>query len=497
MKTALALVLIAVWGVNPAWAQTLPGVKKLDDHWVEGEKKTYRFLMDSTEVGRLEAVLDDVHRGGNEKQFGLSEKLELDLSRLGQDFHLQVKSRLSVSASGHFRATDVTVTLGEQSERIEAAYDANARTIAVTRSGDPSSTKALPVDGPVFALDDFMIDQLELALAMQDISPEKTIVMPVVSPQRMFTTEYEFLVVGRTQVRYGVFTDSVWQIDMVRPAQQTIYIDDYHHLVKLFDPGRNVTVEMVRDPFAGRAKPAKSFAEHINDQMRRLPIYGFYLLVTLVWLAFLGRDGFRTSWSYLLFLLGMLAYPIVFITQAPLQQLYGMKVIAPALSQGRSIFVSAMIPSLLVGIIQETLKMALLLLATRLGRFKPAALISLGAFVGAGFGLIEACHITGPLFQSRVLTSPVMAERIFSILLHVTLGAGMAYGLVRRKAWQFWLAAVGLHALAAYLVIFVQLKVLTVKAFQIMVAVYDLALLAGMVVLQWRFKLRQVKGRRA
>jgi hypothetical protein len=169
----------------------------------------------------------------------------------------------------------------------------------------------------------------------------------------------------------------------------------------------------------------------------------------------------------------MVLYPVILITQAPLQQWYALQVIMPAMSKGQSIFVPTMIPSLMTGFIQETLKFIPLFIIARTTKIRPIALISLGAFVGAGFGFAEACQIAGPMFQARTLTSVMLFDRIFAILLHVVLGAGMGYGIARRKIWQFWLAAVGLHTLATYPVVFVQLKLMSVRTLQTVLIIYD------------------------
>ena len=122
----------------------------------------------------------------------------------------------------------------------------------------------------------------------------------------------------------------------------------------------------------------------------------------------------------------------------------------------------------------------------------------LGAFVGAGFGWIEACNLIGPQFQARTLTGYALVERVFTIMFHTTMGAAIAYGVARRKIWQFWLTAVGLHAFGNYLIVFVQLKKLTIKSLNIILAFYDMALLALMIYLKRvyiAYQKRQRRGR--
>lgn len=493
-RTAIVGLLILLHGAVPA--QTLPRVNRLDQYWTEGKKKTYKFTIDGEDVGQLEAKIDDVRRQGEQQIYEIREKLSLDLSKQVGGFSLDVSEQATVNGSANLLGAEVTIQVGDKREKIRARLEADSGKVIFDRDDNEPGIRTVSVAGPVYTADNYMLDQLEMILAMHDLAPGASFTVPIVSAQGMYGAEYEFLVVGRTQVRYGPFTDSVWQVNLVRPSEGTIYIDRMHMLVKYLDPAQKLTAELERNPFEGRGRPAKSLTQRIDDQMSRAPIYGFYLLISLIWLAFLGRDSLRLKWSYILFVVGMIIYPIILITQAPLQQWYALQVIMPAMSKGQSIFVPTMIPSLLTGFIQETLKFLPLLIVSRMVKIRPIALISLGAFIGAGFGFAEACHIAGPVFQARALTSVTLFDRIFAILLHVVLGAGMGYGIARRKIWQFWLAAIGLHSLATYLVVFVQLKLIAVKALQTILIVYDLILLAGMMVLQITFKRAHSAGKK-
>ncbi len=492
--TTIGILLLLLHGA--VFAQTLPRVNKLDDYWQEGKKKTYSFTIDEQEVGRLDAEIDDIGKENGRQVYDIREELSLDLSKEVEGFLFDVSEKVTVDASAFFLKGEASVQVGERKEQIRARLEADSGKVIFGRGKDEIGIRTVEVTGPVYVVDNYMLDEMEMILAMQDLTPGKTITVPVISPQGMYGTEFEFHVVGRTQVQYGSFTDSVWQVNLVRPSEATVYIDREHLLVKYIDPAQKMTAELVRNPFEGRRQPSKNLAQRIDDQINRAPIYGFYLLIALIWLVFLGRDSYRLKWSYILFVLGMLLYPIILITQAPLQQWYAVKVMMPALSRGQSIFVPAMIPSLLTGLIQETLKFVPLLIIARTVKLRPLTLISLGAFIGAGFGFAEACHIAGPVFQARALTSVTLFDRIFAILLHTVLGAGMGYGIARRKIWQFWLAAVGLHSFAIFPVVLVQLKVISVKALQIVLVIYDLILLAVMTILQITFKRGHAAGKK-
>jgi hypothetical protein len=456
----------------------------IEKYWREGEKRIYRFMIGDLDIGRLEAVMDDIDKKDGRLYYEIKEKLILNFTEQERSFVFGADGRLSVNDAGYFLSGEVEVRVDDRKEKIEASFDAKAGEIIARRGDEEAGARKISASGPVYALDNYMLDQFELALMSHTFLVGKPIIIPALSIQGMYAAEYEFAPVGKVQVQYGAFTDSVWQIDLVRPARASFYIDRGRRIVKWVDHDRDLTAEVVIDPFAKRGAPQKSLVEHINDHMIRLPIYGIYLLMAAIWLLFLGRDSYRLKWSYLLFILGGLAYPLIYITQAPLQESYATNVLAPAMGAGESIIIPAVIPALLTGLIQETLKFIPLLLIARFLRPNTAVLISLGAFIGAGFGWVEACHIIAPMFQARVLTGYALIERVFTIMFHVTMGAALGYGLGRRKIWQFWLAAVGLHAFANYLIVFVQLKMLTIKGINIILGLYDMALLAGMVYLR-------------
>lgn len=484
MRFSSLIAVIYLLGVSMATAQTLPKVSGVEDYWLEGEKRIYRFSFEGQEIGRLEALIDNVEREDGRVYYDIEENLTLDLTAPGRGIIIDLDGTLRVDASGHFQTADIRLGVDDREEDIRAAYSAPDGEIIARRGDDDQASRSIGVSGPVFAYDNYMIHHLEMALAMHSLSPNAGITIPVFSIQGLYTTDYEFTVIGKVRVQYGAFTDSVWQVDMVRPAQLSLYIDRKHRLVKMIDPNQNLDVEMVVDPYAKRRAPQKSMLEYVNDQMIRLPIYGLYLFITFVWLLFLGRDSYRMGWSYLLFIIGGLAYPIIYYTQAPLQQSYAMNVLGPAMGAGESIVIPAIIPAMITGIIQESLKLIPLLIIARLIKPKQIALVSLGAFIGAGFGFVEACHIVAPMFQSHTLTGYTLIERVFTIMFQMTMGAVLGYGLARDKIWQFWLVAVGLHAFSNYLVIFVQMKTLTIKGLNIVLGLFDITLLVGAVILQ-------------
>ncbi len=255
-------------------------------------------------------------------------------------------------------------------------------------------------------------------------------------------------------VEYGLYADSVWQVNMLRPSRQALFVDKAHRLVKLIDFDQRIIAELVRDPFAEQADREKESSDFLTDHISRLPVYGLYLIVAAFWLIFTGWDGYRLKWSYVLFVIGGAVYPLIYMTQVPIQELYGIKVLYPAIREGQSVVPYGIFPSIITAVVQETLKLIPLLVLVRIVKPKPIAIISLGSFIGAGFGFVEACHIIGPAFQYRTLTSIVLAERVFSTMFHIGTAAVIGYGLARRKTLRFWLFALVVHFILTYSLFF-------------------------------------------
>ncbi len=485
--------LIAAGSVAP---QTLSRIKDIHRYRPDGDSRTYAFTAEEKEIGRLESEMAGTRYVSGQLVYDIREELSIDLTDLNLGFRFDVNQRTTIDAFGRLREAEAGVRVDERQENIRVRVDLDSGQVIYERDEDESAIRTIAIEEPVFAADDFMLDQLELMLAVNDLTPGRTILVSAVAARSIYAVEYEFQVIGRTQVQYGVFTDSVWQVNMMRPFRATMYIDRQHYLVKYLDHEKKIAAEMKRDPFAERAVPSKSVTERIDDQMERVPIYGFFLFVSAVWLLFLGRDGFVNRWAYLLFAIGVLVYPMISFTQVPLQKYYGVNVLAPALGQGSSIFPLAIVPSLITGIIQQTLKFIPLLLVARFVKIKPWQMISLGAFIGAGFGFVEACHVTGPLFQVRQLLTLGLFDRVFAILLHVVLGAAIAHGIAIGRSWQFWLATIVLHSITIYLGVFVQAKLLPLGVLQGILIVFDLVLVAIMMTVQIMFKRQHSAGKK-
>lgn len=476
------------------FAQTLPSVPSPGYYWPEGTKRQYRILKDSTEVGTLEAVMEETVATAG--RFVIKEKLKLTLPEIGKMTKISSESRLMLRPDGRFMQARLSVLSEGRTEKLIAEYDSAFNSVTGGIETEPQNFRTAYIQGPVFALDNFMLDQLEVILAMHELTVGQSVIVPIVLPQQVASAELEFQTSRKTFVRYGEYADSVWQVDILRPWRGKAYVDIGHRLVKFVDPSQELEIELVRDPFSEKPTGAKGTTDFLTTHINRLPLYGFFFLVTAFWLFLMARDGFHPGVSYLFFLIGGIIYPLIYSTQTPLLESYGRGVLLPALKSGFPISFLGLVPALILGLLQETMKLIPLLAIDRIKPQKGLKMLTLGAVVGAGFGFVEAGYLTGAIFQLRLLASVSLASQIFTILFHVVSGAALGYGIARRKTLQVWGTIVGAHALGSYLIVFVQNKMLTISSLAIILALYYLALLAVMLYRKRAYRIEIAPARR-
>lgn len=497
MKKILAAALILMIVAASGGAQPLPAVKSIQDYWPQGEKKEYPLVFaDTLAAGLYVAEMVDIDRTGDLVSYEIMEKYNIQFPGVFPGSRMTIDKRLKLDETGHFKSAEMDMIVDDRRQKISIIYDAGInKIIASWGEGEQAGSYEIEINEPIYACDNNAIAQLEIIMAKNDLIPNENFTEKVVSLQSLFLAEYEFHVVGKTLVRYGAYTDSAWQVNILRPVRQTLYVDRQHKIVKLQDQDLKITTELKRDPFADRAIRLKSDDDLLSTHISRLPIYVVFLIIVAIWILIFSRQAFGRLPSYLFFILGCIAYAIIFITQVPLHELYGMKVLYPVIKQGRSVAIYGVIPSLITSVIQQTLKLIPLLVLVMIERPRPKTLITLGAFIGGGFGFTEAANVLGPLFQNQSLDTMAVVERIFSTMFHTGSGVFVAYGIARHKTLKFWVMAILLQAVMVYSLFFhksVSFEFL--HAWQILISVLTLA---AAVYLSLRFNEKITKSKKS
>ncbi len=469
-------------------AQSLPPVTSIEAHWPKDEVRQFVFVInDSIPLGTLKARLARVSSGDGGRLI-FTEDLDLDFSNSGTADDIAIIGQMTLHGDGFFREADYDVTLGERRMTLDARFEQKESIVVGKWSGDARQTLNRDAAPKSFVAEDHMLHHLELMLADKELKPGERITVPVFSPTRMYSATYEFLVAGKTAVRYGPFADSVWQVDMVSPGNQKIFIDQKHQLVKFIDEDRNIIAERKRDIFEGRRRQQTQAATTFADHIERIPFYGLLLIISIIIILIYGPSHFGRASTYWMFVLGGIVYLIVFITQVPMQRSFVQNTILPAMQSGQSIYGLSLVPAAVTGIVQQTLKLLPIALGTMLFRDKRIALLGVGAIVGCGFGFVEAAYVAGPMFQAKTLTSAIFVERLATMLFQTALGAFIGYGFDRGRWWLFWIGAIVIQTIATYLIVFVQSDTMTVEALRTILIVAFLALFGLSVVLQYMRK---------
>lgn len=184
-----------------------------------------------------------------------------------------------------------------------------------------------------------------------------------------------------------------------------------------------------------------------------LYVYGLvFLLFALLALIAPASPGFRRWPVWLALILGFGLYLGVIQLQTPLQErLYGL------LAEGAATWLEVLAIAILAGLLQEGVK--LLLIWGGSFSLTRRDLLLAGAFLGAGFALGESYWILFSLApdiatvyptlsfgQFLGTLSPLLLERAILILVNLSLGFLLAYGLLHRKALTYFLAVLALHS---------------------------------------------------
>jgi hypothetical protein len=470
-------------------AQTFPPVKSLAKFWAKGEMHNYRFQIEDEERGQLSAELVNVEGRGSARRYTLHENLHLELGSGEDRLILAVKSESVIDDNGRLIASTSEIAANDRTQTVRVRYDPEKGVIIGTRSNGNEVPLNIQSEEAPYLLDRYMLDQLEVLLALQRLVPGDTLEIPVYVPQEMLMTTYRFYVLGPVQANFGSVKDTVWHVNQIFPSTRTIYIDKHHRLLQYYDDDQNLSAGQDIDLFSHpKATTPETVSGVMTKFVRRMPIFGAFSLVCVVLLIVVSRDAFTFKWAYVGFVAGGLAYFLVYVTQQPLQQWYAKAVMFPGVQSGESLFVLGIVVALMAAVIRQLLVLGVLTVIWKGSTPGRAATVSLGAFVGAGFAFVGACKIAGPLFQMRTLTSMILLEQVYNIALHIGAGALLGLGLASSRALRMLLVVILIQAVAGYIIIFVQAQLMSVETLQTILGVYYAVFLAAVIYGVFRYR---------
>ena len=471
-KISILSVLFLIALANIATA--IAPVESIDEYRTEDSKRTYLFLFDNQQFGILESVYEGESEFDGIDAFKFEEKLSFDYTALGNPMKIAIINRHYVNQDGSYIGTE-----------LNAAIDTNYQNLHLKSMGDTvvgffnnnGVKQDLNIDVPphFYSIDNNMIDQLEAFLAFKGVNAGDTIYDTVFVPQVTQKTIFRGVVEDYVGINYGDLYDSAYQINFTDPAIQKVYFTEDYKVILVDLETQNISVILSEDPLEKLTPPAPAFS--FSDFIARLPYYAIYLIIGGIFSIPFIRKQYKNPDIYIALILGGAVCSLIGVIQIPLQKWYASAYLIPGLKEGGSLYFYGMFNGLISGVVQEALKIVLIaaIFFVRRPTLKP--MITLGLFCGLGFGIYEACDLTGAALQSGVV--PIFSwglfERFFAILFHAATGVLLGYSLVRGLKFILilWPVAVIVHSFVNYLIVFLHRNVIDLAMFELMVAFVD------------------------
>ncbi len=476
-RTAFCLALIWLFSLN---VLALPASDSIEEIYKKGMKRAYTFLVSGEPFGRFE-----VEYGGRVHFEGIPgylfrENLALDFTPLGQDYKLTITNKHYVDEINRYIGDDMNFYINDEFQKLFLKKDEVALSGYAVRNNQ-SEDLSLPQRDVFSSLDNNMLSQIELFLAFQNLIVGGNVVDTVFIPQTLLMSPVEFSVEKFQWARYGDLYDSAYVCRFTRPIDMTAYVTKDKKLIRLDRENQNIQIFLEETPFDRAAPKIKAFS--LSDFFPRLPLYVVYLIFGGLFAYPMVRKYYKQYPVYIALILGILAYLIVREILYPVQKWYSLKYMIPGLQTGQSLYILAILPALISGLLQELFKLIPVILVYLWKRPTRNYSITLGIMCAVGFGIYEASAITGPAFQAGnfSLFSWHVCERIVMILFHVVSGAAFGYGL--NRGWKyllyFWLIISMIHWISDYLLVFLQKNIIDIGLLVIIKLLIYLFLLLG------------------
>jgi len=214
------------------------------------------------------------------------------------------------------------------------------------------------------------------------------------------------------------------------------------------------------------------------------------ILLAAPWFLLLVRRRVRISWIWVVFLAGIVLFPLsIAYIQVPIQNginsLY-VRYLSIETLQKNLLLVG--IPLVIVsGLVQEVVKFVIAVIGQRVSNDAKTGRsgLAFGAASGAGFGGMEAFWVFNQIFAAGITLATVQLlgvaalygfiERIFTVMFHIGAAALSTYGYTTGRPWRYLLLAIGLHSLTNYFVLPLQAGLLSTEIVEGIIAAIAIA----------------------
>lgn len=442
-----------------------------------GETRLWTFVSRDSTIGQLISVVKEEIEINGRHGYVINNKLAINYRRPDNQLVMEIQGDRYVSDEGYYLGDKLKIKINDITEKFEFELKGDVLEGFFTRSGKKES-RTIPFPDDFFAWENYFVDQLELFLAMKNIRAGDTLVDSLYLPQSMykeplFGTVDAFLYKELYQNKF----DSVYQIHLTLPQEFHAFLTRDGKLVRLDFPHYRIRayLDLVR-----QKPPSPTPLKYgFNTFLSALPSYVFYLIVAVFSALFLALGGFRWRFSYLAFLIGAVVYFLMLVTQIPIQKYIITRWLVPLVTAGGSLYVSGWLPALAAGLIQETVKLATIIVVLFGFRIRENRFLYIGTFCGVGFGFMEACYLARPIGILN-LFSGALLESSFLILFHALSGTVLGYALsgTSRRIVFCLTGLVLFNTFLRYLPVFVQQQAVGVELMYFVFAFVTLSFLA-------------------
>jgi hypothetical protein len=460
--------------------------------WREGERRTYEIRMGAKVLGSHTAEFV-----GSEDFAGLGRIViiemhaDLDMSSVGIDLNVQQSCSLYCTTAGipirYFATYERNNQIGSIDATIQQSMFAG---FCHGLGADTSFALAIPPG--TYLCDENFISQWQMVFYGLDLVPGDTHDVNIVIPRSIRRVPTELVVAGMEPVEIG---DETFDCTVVNVGEinHRFFIGPNGRMIRAIEPRQGLVIDLISSE-VGAPEPQPKGSEFFNTLPRRILIWAVYLVWGVIVLSAFARAGFRRAEFWILLAVGGVVYVLVPLLQVPVLREAAKTIFRSIGTGGTAMYIGALMTALVSGAFQETLKLAPIWFNWSRLESKPnlKQMTLLGAAVGAGFGVVEACWMTGGPFSTGhiSLLSLVVWERLMTILFHTGTGILLSYGIGRRQVWQYWLVAIILHLIAALPIVFMRMGYVDAVISEALLTVIYLAVIAYSVTLLKRMQRR-------
>ncbi len=487
MKKLYFSIIVILVGACQVAAQTAEqpahnGVAKISDYRPTGETRIWRFSRADSALGQLTSqIMGSKDIEGREARI-VRQQITMDVGRPGNRTILESNGEHYVQPDGGFLGDRRDKTIGDDSEELNMYRRGDSLVGEFTRNGTTGPINYyFNFADPAFSFDQLYLDELEMFLAMHDFAVGDTVREDVFIPPVLL--KGEFLAIVR-QFRGAALAngrmDSVFVIDVRQPRSIQVYFTRDKRLVQASFIGQDILAyqDVIQNRVTSNtSQPGFS----LSRLLHLIPAYLLYLIFGAIALAFFAVRSLRSGRTYMAVLAGAIGFAVIPLVQTPIQMWLFEDLLLPQLSSGGSPYFWSLFPALAAGLVQTTLVIGIMAILFKAFEPSRGQIVVLGAAVGVGLGIVEACHIAA--FSAGDFFSLPLLERAFMILFHTVAGALIGWGLVAGWRHQRWITAalvvVAANTFLRYLPIFVQQKDLAIEVMYMILPLVVVVLLFG------------------